>query len=97
MNIENLMHLTTLVIDKQAEGIFLPLDEKNLSLFEIVLGIEKAYDLKRINIPLISPLFWILCKIRPSIMIRLYGSLQFENKNTVRSLGYYVQKNNFKC
>lgn len=97
VNIENLMHLTTLVIDKQAEGIFLPLDEKNLSLFEIVSGIEKAYDLKRINIPLISPLFWILYKIKPNIMIRLYGSLQFENKNTVRSLGYYAQKSNFKC
>lgn len=88
VNIENLMHLTTLVIDKQAEGIFLPLDEKNLSLFEIVSGIEKAYDLKRINIPLISPLFWILCKIKPSIMIRLYGSLQFENKKTQKKLKY---------
>ncbi|WP_270750099.1 NAD-dependent epimerase/dehydratase family protein [Fusobacterium hominis] len=92
VNIENLMHLTTLVIDKQAEGIFLPLDEKNLSLFEIVLGIEKAYDLKRINIPLISPLFWILCKIKPNIMIRLYGSLQFENKKTQKEIGYVAKE-----
>ncbi|WP_288217797.1 NAD-dependent epimerase/dehydratase family protein [uncultured Fusobacterium sp.] len=88
VNIENLMYLTTLVIDKQAEGVFLPLDEKNLSLFEIVSGIEKAYNLKRINIPLISPLYWVLCKIKPNIMIRLYGSLQFENKKTQEKLKY---------
>ena len=47
VNIENLMYLTSLVIDKEAQGVFLPLDEKNLSLKEIVEGIEKAYELKR--------------------------------------------------
>ena len=35
VNIENLMYLTSLVIDKEAGGVFLPLDEKNLSLKEI--------------------------------------------------------------
>lgn len=88
VNIENLMYLTTLVIDKEAQGVFLPLDEKNISLKEIVEGIEKAYNLKRINIPMIQPIFWLLTKIKPNIMVRLFGTLQFDNKITREKLGY---------
>lgn len=88
VNIENLMYLTSLVIDKEAGGVFLPLDEKNLSLKEIFEGIEKAYDLKRINIPLIQPFFWLFTNLKPNIMVRLYGSLQFENKETQKTLNY---------
>lgn len=88
VNIENLMYLTSLVIDKEAQGVFLPLDEKNLSLKEIFEGIEKVYSLKRLNIPLIQPFFWLLTKLKPNIMVRLYGSLQFENKETQEILNY---------
>ena len=88
VNIENLMYLTILVIDKEASGVFLPLDEKNISLKEIVEGIEKAYNLKRINIPMIQPIFWLLTKLKPNIMVRLFGTLQFDNKLTREKLGY---------
>ena len=88
VNIENLMYLTTLVIDKETQGVFLPLDEKNISLKEIVEGIEKAYNLKRINIPMIQPIFWLLTKVKPNIMVRLFGTLQFDNKITREKLGY---------
>ena len=88
VNIENLMYLTTLVIDKEASGVFLPHDEKNISLKEIVEGIEKAYNLKRINIPMIQPIFWLLTKLKPNIMVRLFGTLQFDNKLTREKLGY---------
>lgn len=88
VNIENLMYLTTLVIDKEAQGVFLPLDEKNISLKEIVEGIEKAYNLKRINIPMIQPIFWLLTKVKPNIMVRLFGTLQFDNQQTREKLGY---------
>lgn len=88
VNIENLMYLTALVIDKEASGVFLPLDEKNISLKEIVEGIEKAYNLKRINIPMIQPIFWLLTKLKPNIMVRLFGTLQFDNKLTREKLGY---------
>ncbi len=91
VNIENLMYLTSLVIDKEAQGVFLPLDKKNLSLKEITEGIEKAYNLKRINLPMIQPFFWILTKLKPNIMVRLYGSLQFENKETQEKLNYIPQ------
>lgn len=88
VNIENLMYLTALVIDKEASGVFLPLDEKNISLKEIVEGIEKAYNLKRINIPMIQPIFWLLTKMKPNIMVRLFGTLQFDNQQTREKLGY---------
>lgn len=91
VNIENLMYLTTLVIDKKAQGVFLPLDEKNISLKEIVEGIEKAYNLKRINIPMIQPIFWILTKVKPNIMVRLFGTLQFDNQQTRKKLGYIAK------
>ncbi|WP_163468934.1 NAD-dependent epimerase/dehydratase family protein [Fusobacterium sp. IOR10] len=88
VNIENLMYLTSLVIDTEKEGVFLPLDEKNISLKEIYEGIEKGINKKRINIKLIQPFFWLLTKIKPNIMVRLYGSLQFENKLTRKKLNY---------
>lgn len=91
VNIENLMYLTALVIDKEASGVFLPLDEKNISLKEIVEGIEKAYNLKRINIPMIQPIFWLLTKVKPNIMVRLFGTLQFDNQQTREKLGYIAR------
>lgn len=91
VNIENLMYLTALVIDKEASGVFLPLDEKNISLKEIVEGIEKAYNLKRINITMIQPIFWLLTKVKPNIMIRLFGTLQFDNRLTKEKLGYIAK------
>ena len=91
VNIENLMYLTALVIDKEASGVFLPLDEKNISLKEIVEGIEKAYNLKRINIPMIQPIFWLLTKVKPNIMVRLFGTLQFDNQQTREKLGYIAK------
>lgn len=91
VNIENLMYLTALVIDKEASGVFLPLDEKNISLKEIVEGIEKAYNLKRINIPMIQPILWLLTKLKPNIMVRLFGTLQYDNRLTKEKLGYIAK------
>lgn len=88
VNIDNLLHLTSLVIDKEKEGIFLPLDEKSLSLKEMIEGIEEGLKIKRIKIPMIQPFFWILTKIKPNIMVRLYGSLQFDNSGTKEKLEY---------
>ena len=89
VNIENLMYLTSLVIDKAAGGVFLPLLMKKIyHLKKYSEGVKKAYGLKRINIQLIQPFFWLLTKLKPNIMVRLYGSLQFENKETQETLNY---------
>lgn len=88
VNIDNLLYLTSLVIDKEKEGIFLPLDEKPLSLKEMIEGIEEGLKIKRIKIPMIEPFFWVLTKIKPNIMVRLYGSLQFDNSETREKIEY---------
>ena len=88
VNINNLLYLTYLVINQQAQGVFLPLDEKNLSLKEIFEGIEEAIGIRRVNIRLFKPLFWILTKLKPKIMLRLYGSLQFNNEKTKSEINY---------
>ncbi|RHG36871.1 NAD-dependent epimerase/dehydratase family protein [Fusobacterium varium] len=88
VNIANLLYLTSLVIDKEREGIFLPLDERPLSLKEMIEGIEEGLKIKRIKAPMIQPFFWILTKLKPNIMVRLYGSLQFENRETREKLEY---------
>ena len=88
VNIANLLYLTSLVIDKEREGIFLPLDERPLSLKEMIEGIEEGLKIKRIKIPMIQPFFWLLTKLKPNIMVRLYGSLQFENRETREKLEY---------
>lgn len=88
INIENLLYLTSLVIDKEKKGVFLPLDEKALSLKEMIEGIEEGLKVKRIKISMIQPFFWILTKLKPNIMVRLYGSLQFDNSETRKKLEY---------
>ncbi len=88
VNIDNLLYLTSLVIDKEKDGIFLPLDEKPLSLKEMIEGIEEGLKIKRIKVPMIQSFFWILTKLKPNIMVRLYGSLQFENRETREKLEY---------
>lgn len=88
VNIDNLFYLTSLVIDKEKEGIFLPIDEKPLSLKEMIEGIEEGLKIKRIKVPMIQPFFWILTKVKPNIMVRLYGSLQFDNRETREKLEY---------
>lgn len=88
INIDNLLYLTSLVIVKEKEGVFLPLDEKPLSLKEMIEGIEEGLKIKRIKIPMVQPFFWMLTKIKPNIMVRLYGSLQFDNSETREKLEY---------
>lgn len=82
VNIKNLLYVTKVIIDKETIGIYIPLDEKNLSIKEIVEEIIKQNHLKRINIKLPKVFLKFFYKIKPDIIIRLYGTLQFENKKT---------------
>ncbi|KYM45230.1 NAD-dependent epimerase/dehydratase family protein [Fusobacterium necrophorum] len=91
VSIQNLLYCLELVIEQEKSGIFLPLDEKNISIQEMVEGIEKALALKRVNISFPPFLFHILGKLCPSIINRLYGSLQFDNSETKRKLGYHAK------
>lgn len=91
VSIQNLLYCLGLIIEQRKSGIFLPLDEKNISIQEMVEEIERALRVKRMNISLPSFLFFALVKIFPSRMNRLYGSLQFDNTETRKILGYHAQ------
>ena len=81
VSITNLLDLTKEVIDKKEKGIFIPTDGKAVSIKEMAEGISKGLDKKIILIKFPQFIYNLLCKVKPNIMVRLYGSLQFKGNN----------------
>lgn len=77
--IGNLLLLTDLVIKNKKHGIFIPQDENPVSIKEIVEGIAEGLGKKRTLIKFPSVIYKLLCKIKPDVMVRLYGTLAFSN------------------
>lgn len=92
IGIENLLHLTNLVITKDASGIYLGTEGEPVSIYEIIKTIENGLNKKRINIRLPDCIFKILCKLKPNIIVRLYGSLAFKQENKYKQINYKIQK-----
>ncbi len=76
--IENLLSVTDRVIKNFEEGIFIPQDEKAISIKELAEVITESLGKKRIFINYPKFIYSLLCRLKPNVMIRLYGSLQFE-------------------
>lgn len=76
--IDNLLEETRNIIEKKHVGLFIPQDEKPVSIKEIVDGIAKSIGKKRIIIKIPDFIYKFLCGQKKNIMVRLYGSLQFE-------------------
>ena len=91
IGIENLLHLTNLIIEKDASGIYLGTEGEPVSIYEIIKTIENGLNKKRINIKLPNFIFKILCKLKPNIMVRLYGSLAFKQEDEYENIGYKNQ------
>ncbi|MGL4393558.1 MAG: NAD-dependent epimerase/dehydratase family protein [Fusobacteriaceae bacterium] len=87
--ITNLLHMTDLIIKKEATGIFIPHDEKNISIRELSLIIAKFQSKKKILVKFPCLIFKMLGKIKKNIMERLYGELVFENKTGDEKLEYF--------
>ena len=79
--IGNLLLLTDKVIRNEKQGIFIPQDESTVSIEEIIEGIAKGLGKKRALIKFPENLYNFLCNKKRNIMVRLYGTLAFENKN----------------
>lgn len=75
---DNLLALTSRVIKNIERGIFIAQDEKPVSIKEIVEGIAEGLGKKRVLIKYPRFIYMLMCKVKPNIMVRLYGSLQFE-------------------
>lgn len=85
---ENLLYLTHLIIKNQADGIYLGTEGNPVSIKEIAESIEKGLGKKKINIKFPNFIFKLLCKIKPDIMVRLYGTLAFKQENNYEKIRY---------
>ena len=81
VSITNLLDLTKQVIDREERGIYIPTDGEAVSIKEMVEGIGKGLEKKVILIKFPNFIYKLLYKVKPNIMVRLYGSLQFKGNN----------------
>lgn len=88
---ENLLYMTNLIIQKEADGIYLGTEGNPVSIKQIVESIEMGLGKKRMNIKLPNFIFKLLCKIRPNIMVRLFGTLAFTQEDNYIKIGYKPQ------
>jgi len=84
----NLVALIKLIIQKQASGIFIAGDQVPLSTSQLIILIAKSLN-KRIKL-IKAPNFIIkgVKYIKPSIIDRLYESLELDNRNTNKLLQF---------
>lgn len=84
----NLVALLKHLIEKQASGVFIAGDRLSLSTTELTQMIGRAFN-KRTLLPKV-PFFMrrIVGKIKPSIVERLFGSLELDNSLTNKRLGF---------
>lgn len=84
----NLVALLKHIIAKQASGVFIAGDRSSLSTSELILMIGNALN-KRIYLVKVHPFIKsIIAKIKPSIVDRLFGSLELDNASTNEKLGF---------
>lgn len=88
IGIENLLYMTHLIITKEARGIYLGTEGEPVSIKEIFEAIESGLNKKRINIRLPKIIFKILYRVKPNIMVRLYGTLSFRQENKYKEINY---------
>ncbi|MGL6099568.1 MAG: hypothetical protein ACRCZ9_04270, partial [Fusobacteriaceae bacterium] len=85
---ENLLYMTHAIIQNRASGIYLGTEGAPVSIKEIATSIQKGLGKSRINITLPSVIFKMLCKIKPDIMVRLFGTLAFKQEDSYAKIGY---------
>lgn len=88
---ENLLYMTHLIIKNGADGVYLGTEGESVSIKEIVESIEKGLGKKKINIKFPRFIFKLLCKIKPNIMVRLYGTLAFKQEDNYSKISYKSQ------
>ncbi len=77
--IDNLLEITKAMIVEEKSGIIIPQDTSAVSIKEIIEGIAEGLGKKVFLFRFPSFIFGLLVKIKPQVMVRLYGGLQFKN------------------
>ncbi len=76
--IDNLLEDTREVIENKLTGVFIPQDEKPVSIREIAEGIMNGLGKEKRIVKFPKSIYNLLYLIKPNVMVRLYGSLQFK-------------------
>lgn len=90
---ENLLYMTHLIIQNEADGVYLGTEGNPVSIKEIAKSIENRLKKKKINIRFPNIIFKILYKLKPSIMVRLYGTLAFKQEDNYEKISYKPKDN----
>lgn len=77
VHIDKLLDETNKIIQNEKEGIYIPRDDKNMSIKDILGYIFREKNKKKILIKLPRSVIKLLHKISPRIIESLYGSLIF--------------------
>lgn len=88
VHIENLVHFTKLVINKQARGIFIPQDAEQLTMKEIIRALSEKLEKPRYLFRLPGAIQGLLLRLHPTLISNLYGNLVFDSSKSNRSLGF---------
>lgn len=84
----NLTHFIHRVIESEKGGIFLPQDERPLSISEITELIAKSIDKKIYQIPIPHLCLKIMELLTPKLVTRLYGTLALDSVESKEKIGY---------
>lgn len=86
VSIENLVRFTQQITEQQVSGIFLPQDPEPQTIKQMAAGLAQAKQKKCLFIPLPLWLLKTLEKISPRIVQSLYGSLYYDNADSLKRL-----------
>ncbi len=78
IHIDKLLEETKKAIDNRKNGIFIPKDDKEVSIREIVENLAKKNSKKIFLIEVPKIVLKLMYKIKPRIVSSLYGSLRFK-------------------
>jgi nucleoside-diphosphate-sugar epimerase len=87
----NLIQFVNLAIQSKKSGIFLPQDEKTVSIEDLVIYIAKAMNKKIILFSIPNFLYSLLKKLKPHLCTRLFGTLAFDSTESNIRLGFVPQ------
>ncbi len=89
--VKNLVGFIDRIIELKSSGTFIAIDQTSLSTTELVMHISSYLNKKVILIRLPIFLLKIAKLIFPSIFMRLFGSLVFDNQKTLEKLSFKPQ------
>lgn len=77
--IDNLLEITKTMIVEEKRGVIIPEDVKAVSIKEIIEGIGEGLGKRVFLFRFPRFVFNVLIRVKPQVMVRLYGGLQFKN------------------